>query len=178
MSSAVENSPVAGKPPISTAYYIKWACSILLPILIMLIPTTEAFTPTIRAFMAATIFMIAMIATEVVPMPAVALFLPVMYIVFFKVPSRVVLAPWTIEIPWLILCGFLVSTVLVKTGLMRRVAYQCILAMGGKFGGIVWGMLLIGAVVSLLIADCVAKAVLLGTLGLGMCKVLNLELGG
>lgn len=166
-----------GKSGVKTATIIKWVCSIAVPLAIMAIPTTEAYTPVIRNFLAATIFMIAMIATELVPMPAIALALPIMYIVFFKVPSNVVFAPWTIEIPWLILCGFLFSAILVKTGLMKRLAYQCIIGMGGKFAGIVWGMLILGALISLLISDVAAKAVLLGTLALGMCKVLNLELG-
>lgn len=155
----------------------KWGINIIVPILILFIPTTEAFTTDIRTFFAITIFAIILIATENLPTAATALILPISYILILNIPASAVFAPWSLEIPWLIVSGFIITSVLNKTGLMKRLAYSAIVITGGSFKGILFGLLVTGAVASLLIADVVAKAVLIGALGLSICNALDLKLG-
>ena len=157
---------------------VKWAINIILPALILLIPINEAFTHDILLFMALTIFLIALIATDNIPVPAVALLMPVAYIVIMKVPPGTAFGAWAQPVPWLVFGAFIISFALEKTGLIRRIALRCIITIGCNYGGIIYGMLLSGTILSLVISDPSAKAVLLGSLALSICKILKLELGG
>lgn len=157
---------------------IKWIVCFAIPIALSLVPVTDVFTSTIKYFLVVSIFAICLIATEVIPMFAISVALPASYIVFLKVDPKVALAPWTIEIPWLILGGFVVTIALQKTGLLKRIAYQLILLFGGRFNAILFGMMILGAIISLVIADVAAKAILMGALALGLCNALNLKFGG
>lgn len=161
----------------STKNIVKWAVNIIIPLLILFIPTSETFTKDIKIFFVITIFAIILIATENIPMGATALLLPISYVLLLKVPTNVAFASWSLEIPWLIIAGFLITAVLEKTGLMKRLAYNSILLAGGSFKGIIVGMLITGTVMAFLIADVAAKAVLMGALALSICKALDLKLG-
>ena len=86
----------------STSFYVKWIVNFLIPIVIALIPTTDAFTAPIKWFLVISVFAIILIATENVPLLAVTIGLPVCYVVFLKVPATVAYQPWSLEIPWLI----------------------------------------------------------------------------
>lgn len=156
---------------------IKWGINIIIPILILCIPTTALFTSDMKIFFAITAAAIILIATENIPTGATALILPITYIIFLGVDASVAFKPWSMEIPWLVVAGFLITAVLEKTGLMKRLAYNSILLTGGSFKGIIVGILLTGTILSFLIADVTAKAVLIGALALSICKALNLELG-
>lgn len=161
----------------STSFYVKWIVNFLIPIVIALIPTTDAFTAPIKWFLVISVFAIILIATENVPLLAVTIGLPVCYVVFLKVPATVAYQPWSLEIPWLILGGFILTVALQKSGLLQRIAYRCILLFGGRFRGILYGMALVGTICSLIISDVAAKAILLGALALGICNALELKLG-
>ena len=156
---------------------IKWGINILIPVLILLVPTTELFTSDMRTFFAITAAAIILIATENIPTGATALILPIAYIIFLGIDAEVAFKPWSMEIPWLVIAGFLITAVLEKTGLMKRLAYNAILLTGGSFKGIIIGILLTGTVLAFLIADVTAKAVLIGALALSICKALDLKLG-
>lgn len=162
----------------SASFYIKWVVNFLIPIVIALIPCNESFTSTIKWFLVISIFAIILIATENVPLLAVTMGLPVCYVVFLKVPAAVAYQPWSLEIPWLILGGFILTVALQKSGLLKRIAYRCILLFGGRFRGILYGMALVGTICSLIISDVAAKAILLGALALGICNALDLKMGG
>lgn len=161
----------------SSIGYIKWAVNIILPLIIALLPVTESFTSSIKWFMVITILAIILTATANVPQLAVSLGLPVAYIVLLKVPADVAMRAWSLEIPWLILGGFLLTVVLNRTGLLKRVAYKCILLFGGTYKGAIIGIVVVGLIASLVIADLSAKVILLSALALGICKALEFELG-
>ncbi|MGI6730400.1 MAG: SLC13 family permease [Anaerovoracaceae bacterium] len=157
---------------------IKWIVSFLLPILVSLVPVSESFTAPIKLFMVITIFAICLIATEVVPLFVVSVALPVTYIVFLQIDPKIAFAAWSLDVPWLILGGFILTMALEKTGLLKRVAYRLILLFGGKFNGILFGFMLLGAIISLIITDVAAKAILFGALAVGIAKAFELEMGG
>lgn len=66
---------------------IKWICVILFPVLVALIPTGEVFTGSVKLFFVITLLAILLFATEVINQTAVALLLPVAYIVTNLAPS-------------------------------------------------------------------------------------------
>jgi sodium-dependent dicarboxylate transporter 2/3/5 len=157
---------------------IKWIVSFLLPILVAFIPVSGEFTSPIKGFAIITVFAICLIATEVVPLFVVAVALPVTYIVFLKVDPKIAFAAWSIDVPWLILGGYILTIALEKTGFLRRIAFRLILLFGGRFNAILFGFMILGAIVSLVIADLAAKAILFGALAVGIAKALELEMGG
>lgn len=161
----------------STSFYVKWIVNILIPVVIALIPTTDAFTAPIKWFLVISVFAIVLIATENVPLLAVTIGLPVCYVVFLKVPATVAYQPWSLEIPWLILGGFILTVALQKSGLLQRIAYRCILLFGGRFRGILYGMALVGTICSLIISDVAAKAHPAGRPGPGHLQCPGAEAG-
>jgi len=156
---------------------IKWAVCFILPIIVMLVPATEYFTADIRTFLAVTVFLIALLATENVSAPAVALLMPVAYIIIVGAPPASAFGAWTQPIPWMVLGSFILSYGMEKSGLIKRIALRCVILTGGSYVGIIVGMVLAGGIVSLVITDLSAKAIIFSTLALSICKVLKLELG-
>ncbi|MCD2137595.1 SLC13 family permease [Salinicoccus halitifaciens] len=155
----------------------KWAITLLLPMIIALIPVTDIFTSDIKWFLVITVMAVAIMATGVIPLIAISLALPILYFILLDIPTSLALSPWTGQIPWLVLGGFIVTIASQKTGLLNRLAYHSILLFGGNFKGIIFGLLIVGILLAAVIADPSAKAILLGTLTLGICTALNLELG-
>ena len=158
---------------------VKWAINFIIPLLLFLIPTAEdGFTSDIRLFLAITLFAIIVIATGNLPLVTIAILLPVCYIVFLGIAPATAFGAWGLEIPWLILGGLIFTVALEKTGFLKRMAYGAILLCGGNFRGILYGILLLGAVLSLIIADMSAKVIIIGAFAVGICKALDLEMGG
>ena len=162
----------------SKAGVIKWIVSFAIPIIIALAPVSETFTAPIKWFSVITVFFICLIATEVLPMFVVSVAIPVTYIVFLHVDPKIAFGPWAIEVPWLILGGFIMTMALEKTGLLKRMAYRIILLCGGRFNGILFGFMILGSLTSLIITDNSAKAIMFGALAVGIGRAFDLEFGG
>ncbi len=177
MEKTMTKSPELKQNPLSTKKMIKWAINIIIPLVFFLLPTSEAFTADIKTFFVITSLMITLIATENIPMFATLLLIPVSYSIFLAQPSSVVYASWTDSVAWISLGGALVTMALTKTGLLRRMAYQVILICGGRFLGILFGMVVVGSLISIIMANMLAKAILLSALGLGICQALDFKLG-
>lgn len=157
---------------------IKWAINFIIPLLVFLIPVSEeGFTSDIRTFLVITLFAIILIAAGNLPLVTIAILLPVCYIVFLGIAPATAFGAWALEIPWLILGGLILTVALEKTGLLKRMAYGAILVCGGNFRGILYGIMLLGAVLALVIADMSAKVIVIGAFGVGICKALDLEMG-
>lgn len=157
---------------------IKWVVAFIVPILISFAPTAaEGFTTDLRTYLVISIFAILTIAMGLLPTFAIGICLPVAYIVFLGIPNATAFGGWAVEAPWLILGGFVLTIAMEKTGLLKRIAYSCILLFGGSFRGLLYGFYFLGFVISFVISDTAAKAILLGALGLGICNALDLKLG-
>lgn len=168
------------KKGVNTGWIIKLIICVLIPIVIMCIPTSTAFTGDIRLFLAVSLFFISMLATSLIPMPIIALLLPVAYVIIFKHVDgiqQVAYRSWSAEIPWLMMAGFMFSNLLTKTGLVKRLSYHCISIMGGKFTGILVGLLAISTVLALVVPETMVRTVLLTTLCMGICEALELPMG-
>ena len=63
-----------------------------------------------------------------------------------------------------------------RVGLLRRIAYKCILLTGASYKGIIWGIALAGVVIFLLMPNDNA-AVPIAALAYGICLSLNLKKG-
>lgn len=117
---ATEAAPVG----LSKKNAIIWAITIILPLAIMLIPTNEIFTIKLKLYVAITLMGILIMAFESLNQLALAILLPVAYIVFQLAPANVVFSSWLSYIPWMMVGGLLLAEVLNGIGLLNRGSVQ------------------------------------------------------
>lgn len=151
---------------------IIWAITIILPLAIMLIPTNEVFNIKLKLYVAITLMGILIMAFESLNQLALAILLPVAYIVFQLAPANVVFSSWLSYIPWMMVGGLLLAEVLNGIGLLDRVAYKCIILTGGTYLGILAGIALAGVVMFIFIPG--QTMIIMATLGYGICVALDL----
>jgi di/tricarboxylate transporter len=157
---------------------IKWAINIILPLIVLMIPVSATFTPAIKTFLVITVLCVGLMATENIPIFAASLLLPVLYALFLDgVNNGVIYKPWTTDVPWLTIGGSVLTIALQKSGLLKRLAYKTILLFGANFKGMIFGMMAVGIVISAVMANLPAKAILLGAFALGICEAMDFKLG-
>ena len=110
--TAAENtSGLAGKKEL-----IYWAIIVIAPLLVMVVPTGEIFTPEIRKFLAITLGAILIFAFETLPQMIPAILLPVAYVISGIAPEQAVFGPWSTSVPWMFLGGILMANCLESAG--------------------------------------------------------------
>ncbi|MGI6226912.1 MAG: SLC13 family permease [Peptococcales bacterium] len=151
---------------------IYWILTLGLPLLIMFIPTSETFTAQMRLFLAITLCGILFFAFEILPQMIPAIMLPVAYVLTGIAPAPAIFGPWSTYIPWMMISGILLANCLEEIGLLKRIAYWSIIRTGGTYNGILYGVLLAGVILNLLIPG---QAVIpLAAFTYGICMALNL----
>lgn len=152
--------------------FLKWFCTLGIPLLILLIPVNETFTGQIKLFLAITVAAIMTFAFENVDQTLVAILLPGLYIICKLAPSSVVLSPWTQNIPWMVLGGFLLADTLNDIGLLKRIAYKCIIWTGCTYNGILYGLVIAGLLLNFMVPGKLALP--FAALSYGICTALKL----
>ena len=155
------------------SYLLKWAIIILCPLLILCVPVNEMFTWPVKMFFVITLLAILLFALETIQQTAVAILLPIAYVVFQIAPSTVAFSPWTGNIPWMMIGGLILSNVLQNIGLLKRIAYKCIILTGCSYKGIIYGIGLAGLILNVMIP---AQATIpLAALAFGICQAMGLK---
>lgn len=116
-------------------------------------------------------------ALELLPDALVATALPILYIVFGVAPAQRVLGPWTSSIGWWVLGGMMIGMFLMKTGLSRRLSLRCINLVGRSFLFLMFGILLAGVILAMILPSVMGRAAVLCILCVGICETLNVEKG-
>lgn len=129
---------------------IKWAVTILLALCICLVPTNAIFTSVIRMFLATTVFFILIVAFELMDFMFVSIALPFSYVFLGIAPLTTVMSGWSGTVPWMVIGAFLLANVLNDVGLLKRIAFWCILKTGGSYNGILYGILFAGIILTVL----------------------------
>jgi di/tricarboxylate transporter len=152
---------------------IFWGITVIVPLAIMLIQTGEVFTSDIRLFVAITACAILIFAFETLPQLIPSILLPLGYLLSGLAPAQAVFGPWSTFIPWMFMGGILTANVLENVGLLRRVAYWCIIKTGGTYNRILYGIMFAGIILNLLVPS---NAIIpLAAFTFGICKALGLE---
>lgn len=154
---------------------IKLAITLLLPLAIFLVPTSEVFTSDMRLFLVITLMAIISFATDSLPQTGVALALPLSYIITGIAGGDVVFMAWLNYIPWMLIGALILSMVLEKTQLMRRIAFHCILLTGASYRGIIIGIFITGFIMNLFIMD--NSIIPMAALAYGICRAMDLKPG-
>ncbi len=151
---------------------IIWSITIILPLIVLFLPTNELFTGKLKLYIAITLAGIMIMAFESLNQLALAVLLPVSYVVFQLAPANVVFSSWLSYIPWMMVGGLLLAEVLNGIGLLNRVAYKCIILTGGTYLGILAGIALAGVVIFIFIPG--QTMIIMATLAYGICVALDL----
>lgn len=157
----------------NTINIVKWSMNIGIPLAILLIPTNEAFTHDVRLFLCLTIFAIIVFAFETINQTAMAILLPLLYIIFKVSSPATVFSPWASASPWMFLGGLMLAVVLDRIGLLKRIAYKAILATGANYNGILYGLGLTGIILNIIIPA--QAGIPMVTLAYGICRALDFK---
>ncbi|KRK33296.1 SLC13 family permease [Loigolactobacillus bifermentans] len=152
---------------------IGWLMSLTLPTLIALVPISTTFTRSLRLFLVITVFMIVIIALELLPKLVSAILMPSLYLMSGLVPFKIAFGSWTSTTVWMVLGGLIFSNVLDDIGLLKRIAYYVICKCGGTYAGAVFGCFFIGIVLNIVTFSngwLVASAMVYG-----VCKAMDLK---
>ena len=152
---------------------VKWGISILCTILILLIPTNDVFTPQIRNYIAITLGIVCIVAFSLLDFVFPAILLPCLYVIFDCASMDVAFSGWTAAAPIMVLGAYILTNILDECGLLRRIAYWCILKCPKSFSGLLVGVFFAGFILSV-ITSCNAFTVM-PALGVGICQALNLK---
>ena len=142
----------------SRSAMIKWIITIVLPALLLLVPTNEVFTSQVRTFLIITFAGILVLAFEFFDSLVPAVLIPIFYLAFNLAPASVIYSGWTTTTPMMVFGALLLAAILQKTGLLERIAYFCIIKTGCSYRGVGWGLYIAG-VFSALITSCNSWAV-------------------
>ncbi|MCH5276568.1 MAG: anion permease [Desulfovibrionaceae bacterium] len=129
------------------------------------------------AFGVITVCAISLWITELLPGTLVAMLLPVAYILAGVGAPAQILAPWTGSMCWLVLGGIVISRMMEKSGVSRRMALWALSRGGSSLRRLFPGIMLAGFLIAPFVPTAMGKAALFVAILGGICKTLNLEPG-
>ncbi|MDO0822734.1 SLC13 family permease [Desulfosporosinus nitroreducens] len=171
----VSTNLVPNKTNNNAMLILKWIISILVPVIIFMVPESASFTPAVRGFLAITFWGVFCMATEIIPSTLAALMLPVFYILFNVAKPAQAFAPWTSTVIWIAVGGIIIASILMTSGLAKRIAYFTILKSGGSFSGVLIGLAVAGIVINPFVPSVMGKLAIMVPIAIGVCQALGFE---
>lgn len=154
------------------ASLIKWAITLGTALIIFLIPCNEIYSYEVKMFLLVTATGILLVAFELADLMAVSMMFPIGYLASGIVPMEVAYSAWTQTMPLVVIGGYLIANVLDRVGLLKRIAYFSILAVGGSYYGLLYGVLIAGIILNT--ATGGNAWVIMAAFTFGLCKSFNL----
>lgn len=105
----------------------------------------------------------------------VAISLPVIYIMLHLGKPGQILSPWSSPVGWIVLSGIVIATVMMHTGLGKRMAIWALYVTRGSFNRLLWGILLAGFLIAPCIPTVMGKAALISVICISICEALGFE---
>lgn len=153
----------------------RWLLSISLPLLCYFFLLPDAvFADKQKFFLAITLWAALNWALETLPEAVVGLAVPLLFLMTKLATPAQIFSPWLSSVPWAILGGLAMGSVLLETGLATRLAYRCVLLCGSSFPSILAGILLAGMLIAPFMPSALGKMAIMSVIGIGLCKVLHL----
>lgn len=138
----------ANTSQINKGALIKWAINILVPLVLFLIPETETYTYNVKMFLVVTLAGILMVAFEQVHLMAVSMLFPIGYMVTGLVPMDVAYSAWLQTMPLVVVGGYMITNVLNRIGLLKRMAYWCFIKVRGSYYGLLYSTFIVGCILN------------------------------
>ena len=156
----------------NTVTIIKWVIALGIPLAIV------AFAPfdmLLRSYLAISLGGILFWALQVIPEPITGLLIPILFCIAGVASPETAFTPWSMILPWLVLAGIIMGEVMANTGLVKRIAYKILLLTGCSAKGLLFACMLLGIFLPLLVSSTWAKLLILGPIGMAICKTWGLE---
>lgn len=150
---------------------IQWAVSILLTLIICFIPVQGFLTGQIKAFLAITVFCLALAAFELVPLLFISILLPALYALFKVADATVIMSPWLGTTFLLIVGAMFMSQSLDESGLLRRIAFWMMTKIKGSYFLLMLGLMIVAILMNIFTSG--NGYLLMAALGMGLCVALK-----
>lgn len=150
---------------------IKWAVSIVLAGIFLLIPEQGIYTYNVKMFMAITVFCLAVVAMELLGEYAVGILLPSLYCFFNVAPAATIFSPWVGTTMMLFFGAMFFAATLENCGLLHRVALWIMCKLKGNYILLLLAIMMVGVVLNLMTSG--RGYLVIGALAFGLCKSLN-----
>lgn len=157
---------------INKSQWIKWAISLGIALFVVLMPCNEVYTYEVKMFLLVTALGILLVAFELVDLMAVSMLFPIGYLVTGLVPMEIAYSAWTQTMPLVVIGGYMIANILDRIGLLKRIAYWCVLKVGGSYYGLLYGILIAGTILNT--ATGGNAWVIMAAFTFGLCKTFNL----
>jgi len=150
---------------------IKWAITIVLTAVILLIPEQGLYNYKFKLFLAITVFGLALSAFEIVHLMFISIVMPAAWIAFGVAPASVVMAPWVGMTFLMIIGAFFMSASLEDCGLLRRIAYYMMCKVKANYFSLLLSIMLVGVLLNILTSGF--GYMIMAPLAAGLCVSLG-----
>lgn len=157
-----------------TSKKIEWIISIAILLALWLIPTGDVYTTQVRWYCVWTVWMLLVVAFDLLNQFIPAFLMPVMYYITGVADPAVCFSGWTSTIVFVIVGAFVLAEVLTDCGLLKRISTWVIIRTGGTVNGSIWGCFIIGCLISLITFS--NGYVVMAAFTYGVIRALGLEL--
>ena len=164
-------SELSAKVSVPRSTLIKWGVVLAAAAMIWLVPCNDVYSLQVKEFLFVTATGILLVAFELVDLMAVSMMFPIGYIVFGLAPMESAYGAWLGTTPMVVIGGYMIANVMDRVGLLRRIAYWCILRVGGSYYGLLYGVLIAGCILNT--ATGGMRGLLWRRLPMGCAKPLN-----
>lgn len=154
---------------VQSKFTIKWIVTIVIPLLFLLIPTSEMFSMQLKLFLTITVMSMFMLCFELMDSFWVAIFMPGCWILFGVCSAADAFSAWTQTQIWMVVGGYLLAAALDQCGILNRFAYWCLKKCHGNFNRILYVFFFVGVLLAFLTFANVFMIVFL--LSYSICKV-------
>lgn len=157
---------------------LRWFVSLALPALLYLVlghvGIQSGLDPGAAIYLSLTLWAVCAWMFAIMNDTAVALALPVLYMIFCGATQEVVLSPWLGDVPTVVIGGFILGKIVSSTGLGHRIALGCVRMVGGSLVGAILGMSMGVALIAPLVPSIMGKAAIFTVISVAMCDALGL----
>lgn len=165
-------SELSAKVSVPRSNLIKWGVVLAAAAMIWLVPCNDVYSLQVKEFLFVTATGILLVAFELVDLMAVSMMFPIGYIVFGLAPMESAYGAWLGTTPMVVIGGYMIANVMDRVGLLRRIAYWCILRVGGSYYGLLYGVLIAGCILNT--ATGGNAWVIMAAFTYGLCKTFEL----
>lgn len=152
---------------------VKWTFNFLIPLIILLLPESEAFSWNIKVFIAITAWAVIAYAMEMVDNLIISLILIFMYGLSGIAPLNAVLAPWTADVAWITLGALILVAIVSKTTILKRMAYLAVIRTNGSYMLLVLAFFTLSILARIFLQGTMACLVVI-FLSFAICEALGL----
>lgn len=171
--SQKDSDSANGMSDLNSIKIIKLVITHVIPLVILLLPTSTVLTLDAKLFIAVTVWMLLWAAFELSDLFLPAIIYPALLVFLNVLPAKVAYSPWATLVMPMLFGAFLLSNVLEEIGLLKRIAYFIIRKTGGTYNGTVWGIFFSCMLLALI---TFGGSIIIGAaLCFGVCKTLNLQ---